>query len=644
MSERKNIERLFQEKFKDFEVAPAPQAWENIASKLEKKENKRRVIPFWFKASGIAASLVLGYFAIDTYTNGGHPNSTENNAEKVVSSESSEKELLQKENLQNTSVKELQKNSSIVPTNNAISTKPNQNNVVVVNEDNNVSNQNSKSNQSNSNYSVVENKKAKSNRVVQSFQSNITNQVAVHTNKHKKSNSTKSLLSEDEKVAGISPSYNETQSQSVVQNNQTVNQKASLKNGNLSKESTSFDNSNEETQSQSVAQNNQTVNQKASLKNGNLSKESTSFDNSNEETQSQSVAQNNQTVNQKASLKGDNLSKENTSFDNSNKETQSVAQNTNASDAKSVVNLTENTNPIENSSDNINQKSSIASATNQSVNPLAVIAKDSVAVAAEENPLEKILKEKELQKKEEKVLVESTPKWKIKPNVAPLYMNSPEGSPIDAQFADNSKKFENKMSIGLGVDYALSSKVSLRTGINQFDLGYNTNDIAFYADLNSKGLSGHNAITTIDLRPDAQSIVIEDRKNASSQELAIQNKETGYLSQRMGYVEVPVEVSYKLLDKKFGIQFITGVSTLFLNDNQVSVVSSGLTTVLGEANNLNKVHFSTNIGLGFKYSFWKSFEANFEPTFKYQINTFNDNSGGFKPYLIGLYSGLSFKF
>ena len=116
------------------------------------------------------------------------------------------------------------------------------------------------------------------------------------------------------------------------------------------------------------------------------------------------------------------------------------------------------------------------------------------------------------------------------------------------------------------------------------------------------------------------------------------------LNQKTGYIEVPVEVSYKLLDKKFGIQVITGFSSLFLNENEVSVISSGLTTVVGEANNLNKVHFSTNIGLGFKYSFWKSFEANFEPTFKYQLNTYNANSGGFKPYLIGLYSGISFKF
>jgi len=70
MTDKKNIERLFQEKFKDFEVNPTPEAWENIVSKLEKKENKKRVFPFWFnaKAAGIAAALVLGFFGLNNYS------------------------------------------------------------------------------------------------------------------------------------------------------------------------------------------------------------------------------------------------------------------------------------------------------------------------------------------------------------------------------------------------------------------------------------------------------------------------------------------------------------------------------------------------------------------------------------------------
>ena len=83
---------------------------------------------------------------------------------------------------------------------------------------------------------------------------------------------------------------------------------------------------------------------------------------------------------------------------------------------------------------------------------------------------------------------------------------------------------------------------------------------------------------------------------------------------------------------------------MFLNENSLSVVSDGMQASLGKASNLNDVSFTSNIGLGFKYKFWKSFEANVEPKLKYQINTFSENAGGFKPYFIGIYSGINFNF
>ena len=121
-------------------------------------------------------------------------------------------------------------------------------------------------------------------------------------------------------------------------------------------------------------------------------------------------------------------------------------------------------------------------------------------------------------------------------------------------------------------------------------------------------------------------------------------KYDGSLKQQINFVEIPVELSYKILDKKFGIDLIGGMSTLFLTENNVSLVSSGQEMSIGKANNLNEIHFSSNVGLGFKYNFWGNFNANFQPMFKYQINTFNENSGDFKPYFIGLYSGVSFSF
>ncbi len=60
MNDKKNIDRLFQEKFKDFEVAPNDAVWDRINESLPKKKKKRRVIALWWQIGGVAA--VIAYY------------------------------------------------------------------------------------------------------------------------------------------------------------------------------------------------------------------------------------------------------------------------------------------------------------------------------------------------------------------------------------------------------------------------------------------------------------------------------------------------------------------------------------------------------------------------------------------------------
>lgn len=64
MSNKKNIDRLFQEKFKDFDVKPDPKVWQKIQSELNEEQEDKPVfiLPFWLKLSGIAASALLLMF------------------------------------------------------------------------------------------------------------------------------------------------------------------------------------------------------------------------------------------------------------------------------------------------------------------------------------------------------------------------------------------------------------------------------------------------------------------------------------------------------------------------------------------------------------------------------------------------------
>ncbi len=97
-----------------------------------------------------------------------------------------------------------------------------------------------------------------------------------------------------------------------------------------------------------------------------------------------------------------------------------------------------------------------------------------------------------------------------------------------------------------------------------------------------------------------------------------------------------------MIDKKVGFNIIGGASTLFLDENSISLKTTDFSTQLGESNQLNNVSFSTNIGLGVDYEISNSFQLSIEPMFKYQINTYNTSN--VNPYYFGVYSGFSFKF
>ena len=81
-----------------------------------------------------------------------------------------------------------------------------------------------------------------------------------------------------------------------------------------------------------------------------------------------------------------------------------------------------------------------------------------------------------------------------------------------------------------------------------------------------------------------------------------------------------------------------------MNNNEIFSVLDGEKTLLGEATNVNKTSFSANFGVGMNYNITKKINLNIEPTFKYQLNTFDNTSGDVKPYFIGIYSGIKYKF
>lgn len=550
MSERKNIDKLFQDKFNNFEVVPPDDVWNTIEEKLKEKKEKRRVIPFWWKLSGIAAALVLGVSTYNYYS-GATITKNENN---VV----------------------IDENSNPTNTNgtDGVIQKSRKENDVVTNKNNTPSSLNG----------TESSTKNKGTNILNDTESNSKNQIV-----------SSGLDQQNSKSNGISSDNKKEKNKRTIANKNQNNAIANSKN--------------------EITKNNKKRNTAVAITTNNP----------------------------------DKINLENNK-NNSNKTNNPIVNNTNNTDViitKNNSNTTTVNNPlndintIEGNSDKsiTNANKTIAENKSDIETKIEEIKKiDSTKLAnVEPNALEELLKEKEKKVSKEE---QKQNRWQLTPNVAPIFFSSiSNGSPLDTQLQNNTKDYATNYSIGLGVNYSLNKRLQLRSGVNVFAVGYNTNGVFF--EQNSKASKIQN------LDPTAQGASIHIGPVTSAPTIysrVVSEKFEGIINQKFGYIEMPVELSYKILDTKIGVEFIGGMSTLFLNQNEVFLNSNGMDMKIGEANNLNKIHFSGNLGLGLKYGFLKQLEARIEPVFKYQIRTFNNDVGDFKPYVFGIYSGISYKF
>jgi len=242
-------------------------------------------------------------------------------------------------------------------------------------------------------------------------------------------------------------------------------------------------------------------------------------------------------------------------------------------------------------------------------------------------------------------------RWSIAPNVAPVYFNSlGGGSSIDEQFNANATSGAITMSYGVDGSYAINKRLKVTTGVHRVSLNNTTNDVIALSDntLTSRDATAvRMENVTLNSTINNGSLMVMSRANLTARSAvpeAINTLPAGDLEQRFGFIEIPLELEYKVVDKKLGVNVIGGFSTLFLNENDIFADVNGESTRIGQANNINDTSFSANFGIGVDYSLSEKLNINLEPKFKYQLNTFDNTTGDFQPFFIGVYTGLSFKF
>lgn len=237
--------------------------------------------------------------------------------------------------------------------------------------------------------------------------------------------------------------------------------------------------------------------------------------------------------------------------------------------------------------------------------------------------------------------------WSVTTVAAPVFLSSfgNSNSAIDSQMNENIKQGKISSAYGIQVAYQFNKRFSIQSGVHLVDFAYSTHDVDFssskISSLSNINYDNARVLKTNTMATMPQQVSKSNNNEVSSRESA---QVSGDLTQVYGYVEIPLEAKYRLnANKDLGINIIGGFSTLLLNKNDVYFETSEFTNRLGEASNLNTVNFSGNLGVELEYKVYKNVNFNLVPMFKIQTQTLN-NTNAFKPYSVGLYSGLNLRF
>lgn len=251
-------------------------------------------------------------------------------------------------------------------------------------------------------------------------------------------------------------------------------------------------------------------------------------------------------------------------------------------------------------------------------------------------------------------------RWSISALVSPTYYStflSGNNDLAGQLMADEKSRLS--YSGGVAFSYKVSKRFSVQSGIYYSSFGQKLEGITSFGgfrqydytkgDHNFEVLTSNGTVYTSNADVFLQDALSTDRITtrytndvfdpAKANLQYIDNS----LRQNFSYLELPVVMRYKVLDKVIDFNIIGGFSSNMLVSN--AVYTNGGKYPVGKTEGLSAITFSSSLGMGMEYNISRNFSFNLEPTLRYYLNPFNEISGmKAHPYSFGVFSGLSYKF
>ncbi len=248
---------------------------------------------------------------------------------------------------------------------------------------------------------------------------------------------------------------------------------------------------------------------------------------------------------------------------------------------------------------------------------------------------------------------------------SPSYSNNNPGQSEGSNAAATNEDGIMSYTGGINLNIKTRKRWEIETGVYYSQIGQKFSnpmisnpDKMLYtaspgAGIQSKKPNLNNSMGNISLQSSSHEDLIKEvainnaaiRLNANDFAYSPNQVEAITVQQELDYIEIPFLLRYNLLNKSIGLSLSGGMSTNFLIGNSAYRMENNSKNKIGETQDINDISYSAIFGFGFRAPILKSLDFNLEPRIKYFMNSVTDNpESSYKPYSIGIYTGVNYRF
>lgn len=246
-----------------------------------------------------------------------------------------------------------------------------------------------------------------------------------------------------------------------------------------------------------------------------------------------------------------------------------------------------------------------------------------------------------------------TSKWSMGAQFSPVYSYRSLGSgefqtpdeSINEEFFEDSENGIVSLAGGISLDYRFSDRLSLGSGLYVSRIGQENSDVLAYNSPDGNGMYKlATSAGTVTINPRKFETVVTEQHVSVKDSIPGDYTVNASMVQNLDYLEVPLIIKLKVLNSKFSMNLMGGLSPGILVNNRSYFKMDDEKLQTGTTENINPIIYNSLFGIGMEYTISKKLSISMEPTFKYSLTPVNSGSDlQYRPYSVSWFTGLSYK-